>query len=72
MVFNPQFSANLKKFKKENKKLAEKIRHSKKPKGSKVILIPGDQAAIKRSLAIKTGVIDVKKELWKNLISLTK
>jgi len=70
LVFNPRFSTSLNKFKKENKKLAEKIRHSKKRKGSRVILVPGDRAMSKKNSYIRSGNIDVQENLWNVLISL--
>lgn len=72
LVFNPQFSTSLSKFKKENKKLVEKIKHSKKRKGSKVILIPGEKANIKRNNAVKNGFMDLKEDLWNKLNSFVK
>lgn len=70
LVLNPAFSTNLNSFKKANKKLADKIRKSKKRKGTKVILVPGDRAMIARNKNLKSGTVDLPNALWEKLKNL--
>jgi len=70
LVINPQTFTNLKKFKKANSKLARDIRGSKRRKGVKTIMAPGDRAAAKRKANLERGYLDIEQDLWARLQSM--
>jgi len=72
LILNPQFSTSLNKFKDANKELTDKIRKSKKRKGYKVILVPGERALAYKDKSLKNGYLEISKDLWRKLNSLKK
>lgn len=70
LVINPRFSTALATFLSENSKLFTKIRKSKKRKGTKTILIPGDRARAMRQKNLTRGYVDIPEDLWKNIQTL--
>lgn len=70
LILNPKFSTSLNKFKKENKKIILRIKESKKLKGIKEILIPGERAFQTRKNNLKNNYLDVKNELWLELLDI--
>jgi len=67
LTINPKVISNLTKFKKANNQLANDIKKSKKIKGVKVIMLPGERANKIRKKNLKFGYLEIKKELWKKL-----
>jgi len=70
LILNPKFSTSLNKFKQENKKLVSRIKQSKKLKGIEEILIPGERALRTRKNNLKNKYVDVKDELWAELLEI--
>jgi len=70
LVLNPAFSANLNNFKNDNQQLVNKIKKSKKRKGFKVILIPGERGLNNKKKNLKNGYLSISAKLWKTLKEL--
>lgn len=72
LILNPEFSTSINKFKNANKKLVDKIKKSKKRKGYKVILVPGERALENKAKNLKNGYLEIDKKLWEKLNSFKK
>jgi len=70
IVLNPKFSTSLNTFKKANTKLTDTIKQSKKRKGYKVILMPGERGLKNKEKNLKNGYLEISSELWDKLNKL--
>jgi LDH2 family malate/lactate/ureidoglycolate dehydrogenase len=70
LVIDPSAFADLEKFKQKTQELFVKIKLSRKRKGVKEILIPGERAQKKRQETLKKGYFEVKKEVIENIQNL--
>lgn len=70
LVINPQFSNSLNEFKQANTKLIKDIKSSKKRKGTKVILMPGERGSQNKQKNLKKGYLEISNDLWKKLSSI--
>lgn len=70
IAIDPSFFTDVDKFKKENSKLLEIIKKSRKIKNAKEILIPGERAKRSLQASIKKGYLEIEESLYQKLISL--
>jgi len=69
IVLNPRMSTSISEFKKSNSRLVKEIKGSKKLKGVKEIVIPGERGAKNKSKNEANGYLELDKELWEELRS---
>lgn len=67
LVIDPNKTTKLKRFKEANTRLIREIKRSKKLKGAKEILMPGERAMRARKKNIKNGYLEVDEELWREI-----
>lgn len=67
LVINPRKTTKLKRFKEANTSLIQEIKRSKKLKGTREILMPGDRAMRARRKNIKNGYLEVDEKLWEEI-----
>ena len=67
LVISPGKSTSLDKFKKANTRLVKEIKSSRKTKGIKEILVPGEKAMKTRAKNLKKGYLEIEKKLWEKL-----
>jgi LDH2 family malate/lactate/ureidoglycolate dehydrogenase len=67
LVVNPRKTTNLDKFKSANIHFMQEIKNSKKLRGRKEILIPGERAMRARKENLRKGYLEVDKSLWEEI-----
>lgn len=69
-AIDPSVFQSISQFKKENDKLVKEIKSSKRKKGIDEILIPGERSYRKLTATIKSGFINIHKNIWNELTKL--
>lgn len=72
MVINPEIFVNIETFKSEVSELLKDIKRSRKEKGVKEILIPGERAQRRFQKAMRTGVFEVESKVVEDIRKLLK
>ncbi len=72
MAIDPSRFVNLQKFKKENSRLANELKKSRRLLGIKEIVLPGERAYKNKTLCLKRGWFDVDKKIVNRLDNLFK
>lgn len=70
LVINPQKTTSLNNFKLLNSALIKQIKASRKLKGVKEIMVPGERAAQTKQVNIKNGYLEINEHLWQQITSL--
>lgn len=70
LVINPRMSTKVSEFKKANSKLVREIKASKKLRGVKEIVVPGERAMRKRKKNVRRGSLEIENKLWEEIRSL--
>lgn len=67
LAINPAKTTTNDKFRKANTRLVKEIKSSKKIKGVKEILVPGEKAMKTRSKNLKRGYLEIDTKLWEEM-----
>jgi LDH2 family malate/lactate/ureidoglycolate dehydrogenase len=67
-AIDPSVFQDLGQFKKENERLIKEIKSSKRKRGVDEILIPGEKSSKKFAKALKSGFINIHKNVWSELV----
>ncbi|NQS89095.1 Ldh family oxidoreductase [Patescibacteria group bacterium] len=67
IVLNPRMSTSFSKFANANSTLVKEIKSSRKLKGTKEIVLPGERGLRAKVINFKKGYLEIEKELWEKL-----
>ena len=70
LIIDPQKTTSLADFKLSNSSLIKQIKASRKLKGVKEILVPGERSAKNKQTNLKQGYLEINDHLWQQITSL--